>query len=308
MVKTFSIGNKNGAARLAFVAPVLLLAACGSSDAEPTGQVAATVDGKEVTVADVNFELGGASSDNPEQQKQMTDAALGSVVNRKILADAAREQGLDDTPTAAITLQKAQDLALIDLLRRSMAEGVPKPSDDEAAQFMKDNPAMFANRTVSVVDQLAVPRVSEAVVKAMQPIETLAGIRALLDENKVEYSSNVGTVDTLTLPPAAAKQIGQMAIGAVYVVPGQGGGVRVNAVRSVQTVPVDGPRALELAKQMLYNQRVEGQTSQQIANIIKKGREKVSFNEKFKPAEQPQSGAGPKPAAPATGDADAPAE
>lgn len=296
MVKSVFLPLRTGASRLAILAPFLLLAACGSSDAEPTGQVAATVNGQEITVADVNFELGGAGSDNPEQQKLITDAALGSVVNRKILADAAREQGLDETPMAAITLQKAQDLALIDLLRRKMADGVPKPSDDEAQQFMNDNPAMFANRTVSVVDQLAVPRVTQQIVQAMEPIETLAGIRALLDENKVEYSSNVGTVDTLTLPPPAAKQIGQMKIGSVYVVPGQGGGVRVNAVRSVQTVPVTGSRALELAKQMLYNQRVEGQTNQQITNIIKKGRENVSFNEKFKPTEQPKPEASAKPA------------
>ncbi len=275
----------------------LALASCGS-DSEPTGQVAATVDGTEITVTEVANEMGGASSADPAQQQAMANVALNAIIARTIMAKEAEKRGLDKTPEGAILLEKARQLALVDLVQRDLAGTQPTISDQDALRFVSENRASFDGRTIAVVDQLAVPEVPAAVVEQMKPIQTLAGIRELLDANKVPYRRSLGTVDSLSLTGEMGRQIGNLAVGEVYVVP-QGGGVRVNAVRSRETYPVTGDDAVRVAKEMLSRQRSAGQVSTAINQILDEGKKNVKYASNFGPPEA-AGGNAPAPAAAAT--------
>lgn len=276
----------------------LVLSSCGS-DSAPSGQVAATVDGEEITVTEVNSELGGAEADNPDQQQELANRALDAIVSRTIVANQAIERGLDQTPEGAMALEKARQLALVELLQSDLRSEVPRPSDTEAEQFVTENPALFRNRKISVVEQLAVPQITTELVRQMEPIDTLSGIRELLDSNGVEYRSSVGTVDMLTLNPEMAQQISGMGVGEVYVLP-QGRGVRVNAIRSSEPYPVADDEAVELAREMLMRQRVSSQLSQTLQQMVEQGRENVDYADAFS---RPQNAA---PTPEASGDAAAP--
>src|SRR4029079_16187186 len=85
------------------------LCACDSggkpvtAGSEPTGQVVATVNGQEITLRELNAELGAAPPPiDPKAAKAAEQAALRSIIGRKVLAGAAREQGLDKTPDFAL--------------------------------------------------------------------------------------------------------------------------------------------------------------------------------------------------------------
>ena len=90
----------------------LVLAGCGKGGAEPEkGQVVATINGKDVTIHELNAELQGANvpaNISADQKKQIEQAALQQVVNRRILADIARERGLDKTPMFLLQEKRAE--------------------------------------------------------------------------------------------------------------------------------------------------------------------------------------------------------
>ena len=267
----------------------LALAAC-QSDSTPSGQVAATVDGEEITITEVNNELGGVSSTDPDEQQTLANQALDAIVSRTIAANAAIERGLDQTPEGAMMLEKARQLALVQLLQQDLNGQAPAVSDQEAQRFVSDNRSMFNDRTISVVEQLAVPEISRELVMQMEPIDTLDGIRQLLDANKIAYRSSLGTMDSLSLAGEVGDQIARLGIGDVYVMP-QGGGVRVNAIRSREQFPISGEDATRVAKEMLARQRSAAQTSNALKQIIDTGKQNVSYAENFAAPQAPAAAA-----------------
>ena len=99
----------------------LALTACDLGKAKeakaPAGQVVATVDGEEITARELRAELQGMSFPSPQARKSAEQAALQSIIDRKLLAKAAEEAKLDETPDFA--LQKALRLTVTNLLQRT---------------------------------------------------------------------------------------------------------------------------------------------------------------------------------------------
>ncbi len=258
---------------------LMALAACGRGDA-PKGQVVATVDGKEITTTELQAEIGGMSGTNAAENKVIQQQALQSIINRRILADAARNQKLEQTPQGVIARHKAVDLALIDLLQAKLRAGVPKPSREEADQFVNDHPAVFAGRKLFIVDQVIAANVPPALLKAMEPMTTMEPIVALLDANKIKHYSTVGVVDTISIDPEAAGKLAALKPGEVFLSPG-GNILRISKVRDTVDQPVTGDDAINIAIQTIGTQREQAQVSQQIGGLLKAGQSKVQLNKDF---------------------------
>lgn len=267
--------------RAAIVLSALVLAGCGSDEA-PSGQVVATVDGVEITQSELNAELGNRRAPTAEGQKQLQMAVLNQMIARVLLANAAKEQGLDKTPEAAIAKQRAEQVALIEMLQKKLGSTAPAVSDDEVAQFIADNSEIFANRRIYVVDQIIVASPPPALLKGLEPVQTLDEARQELAKYNLPSNSAVGVVDALTVPPQFAKQIAALPANAVFIVPGQGS-IRINHIRESQVSPVSGNDASRLAREMLVQRRTGQQVQDAVTRIPEQGRAKVNFNPAFQP-------------------------
>lgn len=262
------------------------LAACNKNDsAKPEGQVAATVDGKEVTTSEVRMELGGLAGD-PQAAAAQQPAALRAVINRKLLADAALEKGLDKSPEGAMMLQKARELALIQLLQNSVVKSVPKVSADQASEYVRNNPNLFEQRRLILLDQLQVPEVSPQVVEKMRPLKTIEEVAKLLDDNKVQYRRGNGALDPLAIDPKALKQILATGESEVFVAPGPQG-VQVARITGYRDAPLSGAEAQRAAMAVLSQQQIGGQVRQQFEGIINAGQKNVKVNDAYKPKATP---------------------
>ena len=199
---------------IALVLGTLALSACDSGEA-PSGQVAATVDGTEITVSQINNELRASGVQADQSNAALANQALEAVINRSILAQEARDRGLHQTPAGSLALKRAEEAALVDLLRRDIQAGSPSPSDDEARQFVSSNGAMFSDRFVSVVEQVVVPSLPNGMLKQLEAADTLDEVRTLLNESNVKFQTTMGSVDSLQVAPAVAKQIVDHDVGEV---------------------------------------------------------------------------------------------
>jgi EpsD family peptidyl-prolyl cis-trans isomerase len=262
------------------------LAACNKDGgAKPEGQVAATVDGKEVTTSEVRLELGSLAGD-PQAVAQQQPAALRAVVNRKLLADAAEEKGLDKSPEGAMVLQKARELALIQLLQNSIVKSVPKVTADQASEYVRNNPNLFAQRRVILLDQLQVPQIPPAVIQQMRPLKTIEDVAKLLDDNKIPYRRGNGAIDPLAIDPQVLKQILANGENEVFVAPAQQG-VQVARITGYRDAPLAGNEAQQAATAVLSQRQTVGQVRQQFEGIIKNGQKDVKINDAYKPKDAP---------------------
>ena len=221
----------------------------------PKGQVVAVVKGEEITLTDLRTELAGAVGATPEAQKQVEQQGLEQIIGRKLLANAAHDQGLDKTPDFAVQKKRADETVLALLLQRKIAGQVPPPTRDEAEHFVAEHSEMFAQRRFLVVDQIRMKRPPDAQkLKELEPLKTMEDVEAWLVKQRVDYDRTVDTIDTLTSDARLIDFITKLPPAEVFVVP-RGDVLLVNQIRETRSLPVTGDRAVNYALEAMRNQR-----------------------------------------------------
>jgi EpsD family peptidyl-prolyl cis-trans isomerase len=279
------------------VVVILACAAVGGCDKipglhhdQPKGQVVATVDGQEITLRELNAAIKQLNVQDPALRKKAEQAAIQQLIAVKVMAKAARDQGLDKTPDFALALQGATDTLLAQSLQAKLAAAVPPPSADEVDRYVSDHPDVFAQRKVFEVDEIAaVPSGDvQKLADQFKPINTMDAAEALLQAQHVPYKRASGELDATAMDPDTAETVAK-APTEVYVTP-QGEGLLIFQVKDSKVVPITGPAATNAATQMIRQRNTNQALKGQFGDLMSKA------NVKYNPAYAPN--AAPKPKAP----------
>jgi EpsD family peptidyl-prolyl cis-trans isomerase len=284
----------HGAALLACIA----MSGCGligGGGKAPKGQVVATVNGEEITITELNREMGGVSPANAQERKAMEQAALQAIISRKLVVQAAKEQKLDKTPIFAQQQAQAQEALLVGAIQRKVAATVQDPPRSDAEKFVAEHPNMFAQRRVMVVDQVIAGKFDPKLMKEFEPLKTLEEIEAVLARENIDFQRTTTVLDTLNAPQGLSETLLKLPPGEVFVFP-RGNAVFVNQIRDSRVVPFTGERAVNFAVAGLKQMRTQEALNREIESLRKAAEAKITYNDKYKP-EKPKPGA--KPAAPA---------
>ncbi len=219
---------------------LLLLSACQS---EPTGQVAAVVDGEEVTLAEINAELANMRVPEGADQKVMQQLALQRVVERKLLANSARQDGIEETPEFVVRRQQLEDALLVQMLTQKVARTVKVPADGDVAKFIADNPNMFDGRSILSVDQIRfVTPTRDDYLKPLAAAQTMPAVISALDQLGIKYERQNSEIDTAQLPGEMVRNIRAVPAGEPFVVPADGF-VTVSLITGQREAPLSGTTA-----------------------------------------------------------------
>lgn len=287
---------------IAFTLP-LLLVACGDKDKEaPTGQVVAKVAGQDVTVGELNAELADARVPASVPREEVERAAVQGIVERKLLAHEARERGLDKNPSYLLQQRRAEELLLVSLLRDQIASTVAKPSRADAEKFIAAHPTMFAQRKLLSLDQIQFARPAESsLFEALKPAKTLDDVERILSDRGVEYRRMPGALDTVSADPGLVEHILKLPEGEIFVVP-QNNLILANRITAIKAQPLGGEEAINIATSMVRTQRLNEKLQAELKTIQAKGKDLVTYQERYKPkppAAPVKAGAAKAPATPA---------
>jgi peptidyl-prolyl cis-trans isomerase C len=257
----------------------------------PTGQVVATVDGKEITLLEMRSEMNRLGIVDPNAQKAAQRAVVSELVNRRVIANAARKQGLDKTPDFAVQKQQVEDNLLIAALEKKLVDAIPAPTPDEAQRFIAANPNLFADRKIFMMDQLNLAKPGPDTLKALTPLHQLDDVEKVLTEQKIAYQKASPKVDALTLDPHLLSSILALPDHEVFIVP-NGSGITVSQIKSVTVEPLTGDAATAFAIKALAAQRRSEAVSKQFRSFVQAATQRVVYNKAFAPA---PAGAAPAP-------------
>lgn len=273
----------------------LALASCGKGGKEPSGQVVATIGKEEVTAIDLRNEMGNFKAPNAEVRKAAERAALDTIINRKLLAAAAKEQEIDKTPEYAQQKAKMEELVLVRTWQDKLVKSVPPPSRDEVNNFVSAHPDLYAQRKVFGVDQIVFARPQNtAMLGELRPFKTFAEITQWLQSKGIAYRSNTEQLDAFVVPPELVEQVTKMPPGELFVLPA-GNLISVNQIRETRVQPVSADAATRHATQYLTTKRTREAVQRQMASTIAAGRKEVKFAKAYEPAPVPAKSP-PKPA------------
>jgi EpsD family peptidyl-prolyl cis-trans isomerase len=265
-----------------------MLSACHfGAPKTPTGQVVATVGTREITRRELQVEMDGSSATTPAAQKAQQQAALQRIIQRVILANAAKAQGLDKDPNFALLSQRADEALLGQLLERRTAASVPAPSAEEADQFQQTNPNLFSERKLFDVDQIRMARPSDPqIVAKLQPFKTLDEIANYLNQNQIPFQRGANVMDSLGQNPKLLSAILALPPHEVFIL-SSANEVFVNEIRDTRTSPFAGDVAKRYALNSLKAQHVQDAVTRQLRGIVAKGSATVRVNKEFEPPKTP---------------------
>lgn len=280
--------------RLIIALTCLALGACRFSHGAPkapTGQVAATVDGKEITVRDLNLELAGRLPADPKLQKQAQQQALQAIINRKLLAKAAEAQDLQKTPDFALQKQRANDTLLAEALQQKLASAVPTPTPEEINDYMAAHPDTYAQRKVFQIEQIQVQaQPTPELINLLKPVKTMDQALAVVNAQHFPYRRGTVPLDAITVDPRVTESIVKLPPGEVFVIP-QPGQITINQVEGSSVQPFTGPQAAKFATEFLHRQRTQEAVIRQMQGVIQAGAKDVAYNVNYRPPAKP-AGAG----------------
>lgn len=240
-------------ATIAIALASLSLAGCGK---EATGQVAAVVNGEEITLQEINAELGNTTIPDGVDKKVIQQAALQKIVERRLLAQAAREDGLDKTPDYLLRERQLRDALLVQLMGQRAERALKVPDQQEIDKFIGDNPLMFAGRQVLTIDriQFALPEKVDQ-LKALENDHSMDAVAARLQQMGIQFRRDRPQVDAASLGQQRLSQIRALPAGEPFVLP-ENGIVTVGVIVGERPEPVSASDARPLAVQALRRQKL----------------------------------------------------
>jgi len=230
---------------------LLLLSGCQSRS---EGPAAAKVDGRDIPVATLDAELKDAPPNIDRVAYRKT--ILPQVIDRDLLAQAARQMGLDKTAEFAIARDREEQKLLIAMLAQKLANTLPAPTGQAIDVYIAAHPYEFAQRQKFYVDQIrfAKPSSTEALM-ALGQYKTLDALADALTQNAATFTRSHVLVDSAFLDPAIAGAMTKQPLGDPILVP-LDGFYTANAIVQRMAEPLTGPAARGLAAEILRRKAI----------------------------------------------------
>jgi len=276
-------------------AAAALLAGCHRG--APEGQVAATVNGEEVTLQELNTEIQASNVPQGMDKKVAQQQALQHIIDRKLLLSAARDKKIDKSPEFQAQKQRTDELLLAQTYAKQQLNAVPVPTDGDIQKFMSEHPNAFATRETLQLDQIRF-RPNPSDVKKLSVIQAdhnLDAVAAHLTGLGIKFDRVKAGLDTAQVPTDLIKAINNLPAGEPFVLP-TNGIITVNVVVGHQPIPTDSTQARQGAVGAWRQQQFTKLIGDQLKTM--KDGAKITYQNGFAPPPEKKPGA---PAALANG-------
>ena len=284
--------NGGGAMRrMGLVATVALGIAIAGCSKKPTDQVVAIVNGEEISLPELNAELGNAQVPAGVDKKIVQQQLLQRLVDRRLLAQAAKDQGLDRDPAFIVEQRRVMESLLVEKLAKRTNDTIPVPTAADIDKFMAGNPSLFSGRQLYGVDQIAFQTPADASkLRALEPAKTMTEVTAVLQQLGIKFQRANRVVDSATVPPEQMQKILSLPKGEPFVVPSQGQ-VTVNVITGGKAEPLPDTQARAMAVRALRAQSLAKLGEARLKEARTKG--KVEYQDGFAPAKPAGAAAAP---------------
>lgn len=259
----------------------ILLAGC---EKKPEGQVAAVVNGDEITLKEINAEMGGANIPPGADTKEIQRSALQRIVERRLLAQSASEDGLDTSPEYLIRSRQINDALLVQLLGQRAEKSFQVPDQKTIDKFMADNPSMFGGRKMYVVDriQFALPSDMKQ-LKVLESAHSMAEVADKLNSLGIRFERGAAKMDSAQLGQQRLDQILALPDGEPFVIP-ENGMVTVAVITGESPIVGNPTEMAQIATQALRRQAL----AKSLEDRLKQARAKGEI--KYQPDFAPKNG------------------
>jgi peptidyl-prolyl cis-trans isomerase C len=242
-----------GVAMLVMTAAVL--SACGEKAEKKAGQSLASVNGEEITVLQLNEELGRV---NPQlaQQETTRKQLLEALIDRQLLQTEAAKEKIDRDPKVVQAIERAKATIIAQAYLQKRVGTIARPTKPEVDAYYSQNPQLFAERKQFDMRQLvfATSDLSDQAKKTIDSSKSLEEVAVWLDANKIKYGRAQLTRTSTELPPELTKRLLAMPKGQMFIVR-EGSRSLLISIADIKDAPLALEQAAPQIEQFLFNKK-----------------------------------------------------
>lgn len=225
------------------VAAILLAACAEKDDKKPATQVAARVNGSEITVHQLNLLLSRLSGIDDGNAVKARREVLDKLIDQQLAVDQAVSAKLDRQPEVMATLEAARREVLSRAYLDSIVAGRAKPSPEEARQYYDQHPELFSQRRIYHLQEILLEK-NDGLLPALREkaatAKSMDELAAWLKAQNIRFASQGGE--------RPAEQISLDIIPGLHAAP-EGPILVFNVTQGIALIRVIGSKAAAVARE-----------------------------------------------------------
>jgi len=236
---------------------MVLLAGCGERKDQARVEVAARVGSDEVTVEQIQLVLQQQRQLRPEQAEAVSRQILERLIDQQLAVRKADALQLDREPRVVQQLEAARREVLARAYVEKVGEAVARPTPEEIKAYYDDKPALFGERRIYSIQELAIearPEQVPALRESLAASKSIGEFVETLKANDYRFAGNQAVRAAEQLPPNSLEAFARMKDGQAALVPSPGG-VQVVVLAGSRSQPVSEEQARPAIEQMLLGER-----------------------------------------------------
>jgi EpsD family peptidyl-prolyl cis-trans isomerase len=258
-----------------------LLATLTACQKKAEGQTVAVVNNEEITASELNAELANANIPDSADKKAITNRVLQGLVERRLLAEQARKDGIDKSPDFIARQRRMNEELLIGMLASRSMDTSKLPTDAEIAAFQAKQPQAFANREVWKLEQLQYDTPQDkAISDRIVATKTLTELAAVLSAARIPFQRASNQLVTSAIPAELYPQLARLQSGEPFIVPAGAKSV-ASSIVSREPAPLSGPQARTEAVNAMRRLNSTTALQQRLKDL--KASAKIEYKEGFAP-------------------------
>lgn len=255
----------------ALLIALLALSGCSHKKEEGGSQVAAKVNGKEVSVHQINFAMSRIGTPVKGKEQQAQKEVLKSLVDQEILVQQATEKKLDRNPNVVQAIEASKRQILSQAALEGLVQNLPKPSANDIHDYFVKNPNLFENRKLYKLGEIAVQTAGDS-AKQDNVKTILAGTKNLqeftdkLKEQNIVFKASTTAKSAEELPAELLNKLASMTNGQVIVIPA-GGNLGILQLQETQAQPMNEEQSKSAIERFLSNQKRKEAVTAELAKL-----------------------------------------
>jgi len=261
--------------------PIFIIGCSNNTDSAKDTQVVAKVNDTEVTVHQLNYEMGLLGAAGAQNTDKVAEKILDNLIKQELVAQKAIAEKIDRDPQVMQALDRAKRQVLAQAYIKKVTErdGTP-PAKQEISDYYNQHPELFAKRRIYQIREILLDKTLPMVelqskMKEAMSLETLL---KWLESKNVKMQSGVVVKPAEQLPFEMLSRLAQMQQGQVMAVETLSN-ISLSVLMDIRDQPLTEAQATPSIERFLIAQKREKLAEAEIKRL--RSEAKVEFLGKF---------------------------
>ncbi len=232
------------------------LVACtgDQSQVSAPGQVAAVVNGEEISIYQLEEALHQSGLIGDEKGKQAMPQLLNRLIEQSLIIQQAKKDKLERDPGVMMALEVSKRQILTEEWLQRKMKAVKKPGNQEIDEFYSAHPELFEKHKLFQLKELVLDTSVISQKKIDLMIDSTDDVNILeqnLEANKIPFTVNMSTMMAEQLPMDRLSLLSSVPFGRYIKVTGDNS-ILIQGVLSTKETPIEKAKAAVLIESYLY--------------------------------------------------------